>query len=113
MEIHECKHDSKEDKEKCEFCKPLFNQNQNIESLLYANDVSNYILNKLSSVDEKLDNLPSLIREVTKETILEVDKEKAEIRKEKILKMIDLGKKSGLITVGAAIIELVRFLFTL
>ncbi len=112
MEIYECGHEKQEDKEKCELCKPLF-EKQSIDALIYADDVSRYILNRLTTVDEKLDNLPDLIRQVTKSTILEVDQEKAEIRKEKILKLIDLGKKSGLITVGAAFIELVRFLITL
>tara|TARA_Y100000004_G_scaffold174851_1_gene213927 strand:- start:207 stop:548 length:342 start_codon:yes stop_codon:yes gene_type:complete len=112
MSLYECGHEQHNKNLKdCELCSPTFSLKS--DSMEELDEVENYVLNRLNQLEMKVDAMPEAITGLVKELLTEIDERKAAERKEKLLKVMDYLKKSGLLTIGAATLEMIRFLFSL
>ena len=112
MSLYDCGHEQHNKNLKdCELCSPTFSLDG--VSMEELNDVDNYVLTRLNQLEMKVDAMPEAITGLVKELLIDLDKQKAEERKEKVMKLMDYLKKSGLLTIGAATLEMIRFLFSL
>ncbi len=95
----------------CELCSPTFSLKS--DTMDNIDQIDNYVLTRLNQLELKVDAMPEAITGLVKELLIDLDKQKAEERKEKVMKLMDYLKKSGLLTIGAATLEMIRFLFSL
>ena len=117
MSLYDCGHAQEDiNLDTCEICSPIFSlkgDSMEINNIDKIDQIDNYVLTRLNQLEMKVDAMPEAITGLVKELLIEIDKQKAEERKEKVMKIMDYLKKSGLLTIGAATLEMIRFLFSL
>ena len=114
MSLYDCGHAQEDiNLDTCEICSPIFMLKGDSMELDNIDQIDNYVLTRLNQLEMKVDAMPEAITGLVKELLIELDKQKAEERKEKVMKLMDYLKKSGLLTIGAATLEMIRFLFSL
>ena len=114
MSLYDCGHAQEDiNLDTCEICSPIFSLKSDSMELDNIDQIDNYVLTRLNQLEMKVDAMPEAITGLVKELLIELDKQKAEERKEKVMKLMDYLKKSGLLTIGAATLEMIRFLFSL
>jgi 4-aminobutyrate aminotransferase-like enzyme len=114
MSLYDCGHAQQDiNLDTCEICSPIFSLKGDSMELDNIDQIDNYVLTLLNQLEMKVDAMPEAITGLVKELLIELDKQKAEERKEKVMKLMDYLKKSGLLTIGAATLEMIRFLFSL
>ena len=114
MSLYDCGHAQEDiNLDTCEICSPIFSLKGDSMELDKIDQIDNYVLTRLNQLEMKVDAMPEAITGLVKELLIELDKQKAEERKEKVMKLMDYLKKSGLLTIGAATLEMIRFLFSL
>lgn len=112
MSLYDCGHEQyNKNLEDCELCSPTFSLDG--VSMEELNDVDNYVLTRLNQLEMKVDAMPEAVTGMVKELLERIDKQKSEERKEKIIKVMDYFKKSGLLAIGGATLEFIRFVFSL
>ena len=114
MSLYDCGHAQENiNLDTCEICSPIFSLKGDSMEIDNIDQIDNYVLTRLNQLEMKVDAMPEAITGLVKELLIELDKQKAEERKEKVMKLMDYLKKSGLLTIGAATLEMIRFLFSL